>query len=219
MKIKFVIILILTLIGVSFIKIENKLESTNEIKIEWVENLKGNFSFKENWSYPEGVYKNRYGQLSCDGICPEETDRMKDKSGKIYKDSLQAFYKIIDTTHIFHSLKSEAEIYEGHIPNNIEFKKLKNGKIVGNSINNISGYSSLNIELNGENCNALIKFNSYKDLSNHIFQLETGNIKIDKALFENGIMKAVFDFNFKNTLEYDKELFCKGKIYSKLQAE
>ena len=32
------------------------------ITIEWVDNLSGDFSFTNNWSYPEGVYKNEYGQ-------------------------------------------------------------------------------------------------------------------------------------------------------------
>ena len=61
------------------------------ILIKWVENLAGDFSFIKKWSYPEGVYKNEYGQLSCDGLCPPEIDAMKDSTGRIYADSLRAF--------------------------------------------------------------------------------------------------------------------------------
>nr|WP_321236733.1 hypothetical protein [uncultured Psychroserpens sp.] len=216
MKIKFFLILFLVSIFISCKTIEKKAESNNKIKIEWIENLEGDFSFKEKWSYPEGVYKNRHGQLSCDGICPIEIDRMKDGSGKIYKDSLEVFYKIIDTTHIFHSLKSENRMYEYSGTDLIEFKKLKNGIVKGKSINNVSTHSSLNIELQNDSCNVFVKFNSIRDLGINYFPLKNGIIKIDRALFENGIIKAVFDFKFVNTLESDKELFWKGKIYNKV---
>ena len=47
------------------------------IKIKWVQNLKGDFSFKNKWSYPEGVDKNKYGQLICDGLCSSETINLR----------------------------------------------------------------------------------------------------------------------------------------------
>ena len=75
-----------------------------QIKMEWVEELEGDYSFAKAWDYPEGVYKNAHGQLSCDGFCPPATDAMKDSTGRIYKDSLPAFYALVDTTHRFHSL-------------------------------------------------------------------------------------------------------------------
>ena len=46
--------------------------------------------------------------LICDGLCPQEIDKMKYENGKIYEDSLESFYKLIDTTHIFHSIESDA---------------------------------------------------------------------------------------------------------------
>jgi hypothetical protein len=220
MKIKFAIILFFILIGISCKTTEKKTDLNHKIKIEWTNNLEGDFSFKKEWSYQEGVYKNRHGQLSCDGICPIEIDRMKDGSGKIYQDSLQAFYKIIDTTHIFHSLKSENKMYEYSGTSFIEFKKQKNGIIKGKSINNVSTNSSLNIELQNNSCNAFVIYNSIRrDIGINNFPLKSGAIKIDKVLFENGIIKAVFNFTFENTLEPENELFWKGKIYSKVNTE
>ncbi len=219
MKIKFVIILFLALIGFSFQTIKKETNSNHKIKIEWTENMEGDFSFKKKWSYPEFVYKNMFGQLSCDGDCPNEIDKMKDESGKIYKDSLQAFYKIIDTTHIAHSLKSENRMYEYSGTDFIEFKKMKSGKIKGKSLVNVSTHSSLIIEIHNDSCSAWVDFNSIRDLGKNIFYLESGTIKIDHIFFEKGIMKAVFDFKFKNTLESDKELFWKGQIYSKIEVE
>ncbi len=219
MKIKIVAILLLGLIGFSLNIIKSETITTSKVKIEWGNNFKENFSFKEKWSYPEFVYRNRFGQLSCDGDCPIEIDLMKDASGKIYGDSLQAFYKIVDTTRIFHSLKSENNIYENAGTNFIEFKKLKNGIIKGKSSNNVSTHSRLIIELQEDSCSAWVDFNSIKDLRKNIFPLERGTIKIDKILFEKGIIKAVFDFKFKNTLNSGSPLFWKGQIYNKIEIE
>lgn len=219
MKTKLGIISFLFLIGISCETIEKETNSDDRINIEWVENLEGDFSFKEKWSYPEGVYKNRHNQLSCDGNCPIEIDRMKDESGKIYKDSLKAFYKIIDTTHIFHSLHSQNKMYEYSGTDFIDFVKQENGIVKGKSINNVSTNSSLNIELQNDSCTAFVIFNSIRGLRINNFPLKNGNIRIDKSLYQNGIIKAVFDFKFENTLESDKKLFWKGEIYSKIQTK
>lgn len=81
--------------------------SSTVITIKWADHLAGDFSFTNNWSYPEGVYKNEYGQLSCDGLCPPEIDAMKDSTGRIYEDSLQHSIKLLiqHTKHILFSLK------------------------------------------------------------------------------------------------------------------
>lgn len=125
------------------LKAYKKTVPDKKIKIVWSENLKGDFSFKNQWNYPEGICKNKFGQLSCDGICPPGIDQMKDTLGKIYKDSLQAFYKIVDTTHIAHSFKSKNRMYEYSGTNFIEFEKQKNGKIKGESLTNVSTHSKL----------------------------------------------------------------------------
>ncbi|MGS2727875.1 hypothetical protein ACU8DI_14795 [Psychroserpens sp. BH13MA-6] len=219
MKTKIATLLLLFLISISFKTIENETSFSDKIKIEWTENVLGDFSFKEKWSYQEGVFRNKHGQLSCDGICPEETHRMKDEFGKIYEDSLQAFYKVIDTTHIFHSLQSENKMYEYSGTKFIEFIKLKNGIIRGQSLKNTSTHSSLILELKNDSCHASVHFNSIRDLGEHYFPLKSGNIRIDQKLFQDGIIKAEFDFKFKNTLEPNKELFWKGRIYKKIVTE
>lgn len=224
MKIKFIIISLLFLIGISCKTSKNKTNSENRIKIEWVENLNGDFSFNEKWSYRDGIYRNKNGELRFDtGLISLEFEktinRMKDETGEIYKDSLTKYYKIIDTTHIFHSIKSEAKVYENTVYDHFEFKKMKNGKIKGETINNVSGYSHLHIKLENDYCYAWNDYKSIFDLGNHIFNLKSGRILIDKTLFQKGIIKAEFDFKFKNTLEKTKKLSWKGKIYSKIKTE
>lgn len=87
-------------------------EIPGRLRIEWVEALEGDYAFAKAWDYPEGVYRNEHGQLSCDGFCPERTDAMKDSTGRIYNDSLSVFYALVDTTHRFHTLQGSAECYE-----------------------------------------------------------------------------------------------------------
>ena len=216
MKFKIAFFLIVASIGFSF-KMIAKPTKIKNVEIKWMKQLKGNFSFKEEWSYSEFVYKNKFGQLSCDGDCPIEIDAMKNKYGKIYNDSLSNFYQYIDTSHLFHSLESTNNMYEYSGTNIIVFKKQENGILRGESLENTSTHSRLILEINKDVCTAWVKFNSIKSFSEVVFPLEKGNIKIDQKIFEKGILKAVFDFKFENTLDTEKSLFWKGKIYSTIE--
>ena len=188
-----------------------------KIKINWIDFLDENFSFKEKWSYPEGVYMNSFGQLSCDGICPPEIDRMKDDQGKIYPDSLQAFYKIVDTTHLSHSIKSVAWTYEWAGTDFINFERQSNNAIIGQTECTVSTHSSLHIKINNDSLTAWIDFNSIRDLGKHIFPMKKGQFKMERSHFNKGIIKAVFDLKFENTINPAKEIYWKGVIYSEIK--
>ena len=185
--------------------------------IKWSQSLQGDFSFKDQWEYPEGIYKNSFGQLSCDGDCPEGADRMKDATGKIYEDSLQAFYKLVDTTHIAHSLKSETNVYEYFNTNVIEFQQLENGIIRGMSKNNASTHSTLVIEIQGNDYTAWVDYKSIGTSGTLHFPLEKATFQADPKLFEQGVVKAKFDFQFKNMVKPGVPLFWKGLIYAPIE--
>ena len=193
-----------------------KADST-PIIIKWVENLPGDFSFTNNWSYPEGVYKNEYGQLSCDGLCPPEIDAMIDSTGRIYADSLHAFYAIIDTTHQSYSIQCEARIYEYNGTNFIEVNRLSNDSFHCFTLTTISTHCSLNIDILRDSCYAIIDLNSIDTSGSEIFYCKNGNITIDKNLWKAGIMKAVFSFNFENKENLKEPIYWKGKIYSRIK--
>ena len=212
MKMKSIVIILICLTILSF----TKKDETRWISIEWIESIENDFSFKEEWSYPEGVYKNKFGQLSCDGICPSEIDRMKDEEGRIYPDSLNAFYAIVDTNHMFHSIKSEAWTYEWAGTDFMTFHKQADNSILGQSSCNVATHSRLNIRIKNDSVSAWIDFNSITDIGKHIFPLKQGQIKIDKQLLENGVIKAEFDLKFINTLDIEREMYWKGWIYSKV---
>jgi len=190
-----------------------------EIKINWADNLQGDFSFSRNWDYPEGVYKNDFGQLSCDGFCPSGTDRMKDETGKIFEDSLEAFYKLVDTTHQFYSIKSDAWCYEWAGTNFATATKSKD-TVFCFTHNNAATHSRLNLIITGNRCTPLIKLSSIAGPGEtRTYLCNGGQIEIDRNLYDKGILKAKFDFTFDHKENPAKPMFWKGEIYTEIKAK
>lgn len=198
--------------GIQFDK--NKEDKSGEIIIGWLDSLNGDFSFTKNWEYPEGVYKNEYGQLSCDGLCPSEIDRMKDENGKIYEDSLTAFYQQIDTTHQFHSIQSEAWAYEWAETNFVTTTRINADTAICFTQNNAATHSSLIMTITKDKCIPIVELNSIKVKGKKIYKCKGGQIQIDKNLWEKGVLKANFDFVFDHTENRNKLMYWKGKIYA-----
>ena len=213
MKLQSIVIILTCLTILSF----TKKDETSRISIKWIDHIENDFSFRDEWNYPVGVYKNKFGQLSCDGICPSAIDRMKNEEGKIYRDSLNAFYAIVDTTHMFHSIKSEAWTYEWAGTDFMTFQKQADNSILGQSSCNVAAHSSLNIQIKNDSVSAWIDFNSITDIGKHIFPLRQGQIRMNKQLFENGVIQAEFNLKFINTLDIEREMYWKGLIYSKIE--
>lgn len=208
--------LILGLISCGLSYDNNEKVQIGEIKISWTDNLSGDFSFIESWDYPEGVYKNDFGQLSCDGLCPPEIDRMKDENGKIYKDSLTAFYQLVDTTHQFYSIESDAWTYEWAGTNFVTAIRKNSDTTICYTHNDVATHSSLILTIIKDKCIPTIELNSIIPIGTKIYNCKGGQIKIDKNVWEKGILKANFNFIFDHTENPKKPMYWKGKIYSKV---
>ena len=153
-----VVINILILGLVTFMSCTSKTITTNtknDRQIKWSDTINGDFSFKDKWSYPEGIYLNVHSQLSCDGLCPTRIDKMKDETGRIIQDSLEIFYSIVDTSHLYHSLNSSNEMYEYSGTNFIDFS-VKDNKMIGKTNTNVSTHCSMTIILDGNKFNAFV---------------------------------------------------------------
>lgn len=193
---------------------------SGEIRINWTNKLSGDFSFKEKWDYPEGVYKNDFGQLSCDGLCPPEIERMKDEKGRIYEDSLKAFYRLVDTTRQFHSIQSEAWAYEWAGANFITATRKNKDTIACFTHNNVATHSSLFLTITKEKCIPKIELNSIiGSTGTKTYTCKRGQIEIDKNLWDKGILKARFDFVFDHKENPNKPMFWKGKLYTEIKKE
>ena len=192
-------------------------DKDSQIKIQWVDNLKGDFDFKTKWSYPEGVYRNRFGQLSCDGFCPEGIESMIDMNGKINPDSSARFYQLVDTTHQFHSILCEAWCYEWAGTDFITAKQTNKNRIICSTQTNAGTHCSLIFEINNDTCIPRIELNSIAASGLKTYDCKGGFIKVDKDSWINGILKAEFNFVFNNTDEPDRKMFWKGKIYTLIE--
>jgi hypothetical protein len=164
-------------------------------------------------AYPESVYINEFGQVSCDGFCPPETDKMKDKNGRIYEDSLKSYYNLIDTTHLFHSIKSEAWAYEWGETDFITAERTNKDTVICFTQNNAATHSSLNLIITKSTVNPTIVLNSIFNNDIKTYNCKNGEMLIDKNLWKKGILKATFNFEFFN-LESSDKMYWKGSIYT-----
>ncbi|MFD2941670.1 hypothetical protein [Flavobacterium notoginsengisoli] len=191
---------------------------SNILKIKWVDKLKGDFSFKNQWSYPEGIYKNDFGQLVCDGFCPSELDSMIDETGKIFKDSISAYYAIVDTTHLTHTIESVAKVWEWAGTNFIEVVQKSKDTVYAYTLNNVSTHSSLELMIVGDDCKADVLLLSITGVENSV-GFTTGYIIIDRKFWQKGIMKAKFEFRREDFFDsiVNKNFYWKGKIFATIK--
>jgi hypothetical protein len=191
-----------------------ELDLETDHSIIFKDKIDEDFSYTSKWDYPLGVYVNRHGQVSCDGFCPEGAWGFRDEEGKIYEDSLEAFYALVDTMHEFHSLNSQAHQYEWGQSAQLRFTKSENGDYVGVSACDASTHSALVLTISGDRFNASVDFNSIRQTPRQNFQLKTGILVLDSEAYMNGILKGKFDFTFENTLDSEVPLTWKGTFYS-----
>ncbi len=183
-----------------------------QISVTWKDTLSGDYSFVDRWSYPEGVYINRHGQVSCDGLCPPGTDRMKDFSGKIFEDSLALFYELVDTFHIPHSIQCKAKCYEFAGTNFIEVRR-KGKVITATTSTSVGTHSSLQFTLTDKSiCNASIKLVSIVPGRNREDKAIKGELFIDRRQWEQGVFKARFRFLFGAKMKNGKAMFWEGRV-------
>jgi hypothetical protein len=217
-NIRYLLLLLITIPSLGFTTDSNAPKSC-PIRIQWVDTLQGDFSFTKNWNYPEGVYRNDFGQLDCDGMCPDEIEAMKDSNGKIYPASLKRFYKLLDTTHQFHSIACEAWCYEWAGTDFITSVKSDNNRIICTTQTTAATHCSLILEIINDTCIPRIELTSIAAPGLKIYAGKSGSITIDKTLWKKGIMKAEFNFDFNNTSEPGRKIFWKGKIHTLLVKE
>ncbi len=196
------------------------IKQSDILKIKWVDKLEGDFSFANQWSYPEGIYKNDFGQLVCDGVCPPELDSMIDETGKIFKDSISAYYAIVDTTHLAHTIQNVAKVWEWAGTNFIEVEQKSRDTVYAYTINNLATHSSLMLTIFGDNCKAEVSLLSVTGVDN-ILGFTSGYIIIDRKFWQKGIMKAKFEFRREDFFDSSgcKDFYWKGKILSPIKKE
>jgi hypothetical protein len=193
-------------------------QQKEELFLIWIDSLSGDFSFTEGWSYAEGVYKNEWNQLSCDGLCASEIYEMIDSTGRIYEDSLQVFYELVDTSHQYHTLYCESNCNEFSGTNFIEVKKFGTDSLHAFTQNNVSTHCSLQIWLvQKKYITVTSTLNSIIKEGNVSYVCVDGFIEIEKTAFDNGFFKSSFHFKLVNESHSDDIIWWTGKTYSPIK--
>lgn len=186
------------------------------VGIKWVNNLEGDFSFKDKWSYAENVFHNDYGELVCDRICPPETDNMRDENGRIIPDSISKYYQLVDTTHFYHTLQWNRfanDPESGYITAKSAGDDIITCRTLGGS-----DYWTMVLIITGNRCVPILEYHRIDSKTGYIiYNCNEGAIRIDKKLWEKGILKAEFEFTFYDPAYGGKEQVRKGKIYTTIE--
>lgn len=189
------------------------------IPIKWIDNLTGDFSFSNLWDFPNGVEVKQDGRAGCsdDGFCPERCYAMLDSNGIVLEDSVKIFYQLLDTTHQVHSIQCDAWCYEWDGTDFIDVLRKTKDSVQCSTACGILTHCSLLLGITNNICFATIELNSIVDKGSATYYCTDGSISIDKNLWQDGIMKAEFNFNFKNNENPKKPIYWKGKIYAKIK--
>ncbi len=208
-------IIFLIFFACNYTETKNETIAKGHVKIERIDHLNGDFSFTKQWDYPEGIYKNEFGQLVCDGLCPEGIENKLDNNGKIILDSTTAFYKLLDTSHIPHSIQCEAWCYEYAGTNTINVFKNKD-TIVCYSQQNAATHCSLKLKIINGDCTPTIELTSIAPNGDKTYTCNGGYIEIDTIMLHKDTLKAVFSFTFNHPENLKQPMFWKGKILGKI---
>lgn len=190
-------------------------QSKTSYEIYWVDNFKEDFSFRKNWSYNENVFKNEIGQLVCDGYCPENLNGMRDSKGHIYPDSISKYYELFDTTHFYHSLLCESTCSEFAGSDYIFVKKGSADTLFCRTAGTVSTHCSLSLTITKTHVFPMAELNSIMmDKGLQYYEPKRGVMEIDKIAWENGVLKALFEFEFHDPENPKTPIEWRGKIYS-----
>ncbi len=139
---------------------------------------------------------------------------MIDHSGNIRKGSLAAYYKIVDTSHQYHSISCEAYCDEWGGTDYAVAEK-RQDTIRCYTLCNSGTHCSLHLLLVKDSCYATIRLKSVSRAGNQLFYCYKGHINIDRKALAKDILKAGFSFDF--TTRFNPRMFWKGRIYTKIE--
>jgi hypothetical protein len=187
------------------------------IPISWFNNLKGDFSFAQEWSFAENVGMNDAQQIACIENCSEQIEAMTDRNGLIKSDSLDAYYKIVDSTRHYHTIESRCTI-DGWKPTHfIKIRKYGDFAIEGHTVTDSNSKCSLCFRISNNQFTAWV----YKKMDGggtKIIRVNGGKLFLDELAFSKGIFKATFSFTFESEVNSFKALFWSGKIYARIES-
>ncbi|MBS1634572.1 MAG: hypothetical protein JST26_01530 [Bacteroidetes bacterium] len=182
--------------------------------VQWCDSLAGDFTFTRQWSYPWGVEMKKNGHAGCadGGFCPERCYRMMDDQGIVLKDSTEIFYRLLDTTHLFHTLECEAKMSEWDGSDFMHVYRSTPTSVYAYSETSISTHCSLQLRFEHDTCYASVDLNSIMPEGSAVYYCLKGFVQLDRIYWAKGMMKARFEFYFKEPGSSKELLYWKGRI-------
>ena len=182
------------------------------IPISWFNELKGDFSFTNNWEYADGIELNDYQQIIC-WKCPPRAQKILDKRRKVPTDSLAVFYSLIDSTRHYFSLDSRSTLTNMNNNHFITVKRYGDFTVEGFTKSRDSLNCSLFFRIKDDFINSWVYVKNGNDTK--IYTLKEGKFFTDKKVYENGFLKANFSFVYESENSF-KAIFWSGKMYAKI---
>ena len=205
-------------------------EKTAKININWMDNLDGDFSFKDKWQYSEETFSSIIKAeslyvLGGDDDLIELCKKWETKEKELEENNNITHYPYTLTT------SGESEQFDFMLAEQINNNTVE-CQSSGKTVINGSGIASLNLNIVENVCYPLIGFTKYdtspflqrKNLVKQslfpppfeiIFPCKGGNITIDKTCWDGGWLKASFSFIFN---DLDSGSFTlSGKIFTPIQ--
>lgn len=185
--------------------------TTDKITIIWADLSEQDFSFSNQWSYPEYIIINQFNQPIQDGITYSEIETMIDENGKIKNEHLSQYYQFVDTTHQYHTIECTSNAPQFYETNFIEVSQIAENKYEAATLMNVSTHTSLHLSIIDNKCQPNINFISINpDIDFKATLEKNSSITIDKKYLEKDTLKAVFQLNFKDNT--NNNICWKGKI-------
>jgi hypothetical protein len=169
---------------------------SKSIPVEWSNQISGDFSFTNKWSYRENVFRNDFNQLVCDGLCTDRIQNLTDSTGKILPDSISIYYQLLDTTHYYHTLSCKSNCSEFAGTNFIYAVRSASDTINCFTLTDAATHCVLSFTISGDTCRPRVELVSIIAYGERKYVCRSGSITIDPELWKKGIIKAAFKFSF-----------------------
>lgn len=192
--------------------------AAKRIAVNYVNTVPGNFSFTTQWSYNENVFRNRFGQLVCDGLCPERLLNLTDSTGRILPDSVQVYYSLFDTTHYYHTLNAKSSCSEFAGADFAYAQKQHDGSVLCYTTGGVATHCTLSFTLTADSCVAAAALTSIITGEDQNYTCTAGEISIDKELWKQGVLKGVFRFEFTDVSSGREMIYWEGLVCCKINS-
>ena len=195
-----------------------------KLKIDWVENVQGDFSFTTKLIGKESnsTYDYPTSMREKDSLLNSRLRSMRDSLGNSLPDSINLFHSIVDTS-LHYTIISQSEDSACSGTRMMRITGMENG-IRAFFYCDEGSLRTLHLEIIEDSLSAWIEWVMVDSQGQRtiIIKLKEGKMKIDRGLFNKGIFKAEFNLVFESYFGFmddpnEPKNTWEGLIYGKIQ--